>query len=188
MREKAVAAILVAAFAAGCSTQTGSTGSVQNSSGSALPNGSPGSSSSNSSSSGNVVVPLGTSIHITGPNNLSADVTVFKVDYFQQGQGGAAAPSANGQFAVGDVGIKVTSGRYDFNPFYFLYQAQGGTTYDMTAGNAVPAAFDPTLQAGTLGPGQDTRGLVTFDVPKGQGRDIQVTDPFGAVVGQWKLS
>jgi hypothetical protein len=180
LRGIGVIATIAAISLAGCSVQTGSPGSKQS-----------GNSSSSSQSSGSskssTVVPLGTSIHVTGDGGLSSDVTIQSVNYHTSGTGDIAQPPANGQYAVADVLIVVHSGQYAFNPLYFKYQAQGSTTYDPLSGNASSAGFDPSLDSGTLNPGQTTRGFVTFDVPKGQGQDIQLTDPVGSVVGEWKL-
>jgi hypothetical protein len=172
----AVGAVLAMAMVAGCTTETGSPGSPS------------GNGSSSQSSGGSTVVPLGTSIHVTGDAGLSADVTVLRVGYHAKGHGEFAQAPANGQFAVADVRIVVHGGSYDFNSLYFKFQAVGDTTYDALGGNAISAGFDPTLDSGSLGSGQSTRGFITFDVPKGTGQDVQLTDQLGSVIGEWRLS
>jgi Domain of unknown function (DUF4352) len=180
MRKAAILAALLGLAIAGCSTQTGSTGTT------ATAGGSPTTSSSKGSSK-SVNVPIGTSIHVTGTDNLSADVTILKVDYFKQGKGEIAQSPQNGQYAVADASVKVTSGKYPFNTLYFKYQAQDGKTFDPFAGHATSAGFEPSLSAGELSGGQTTRGMVVFDVPIGKGQVIQLTDPLGSVIGQWTL-
>jgi hypothetical protein len=114
-----------------------------------------------------------------------AQVTLSSVsDYTQPASTYGEAP-ANGEYAVCDVSVTVTTGSYDVNSLNFLYQAPGGLTYDCFDGNASSAGFDPELQAVTLQAGQQTRGYVTFDVPAGTtGADVQLTWG-GDVVAQW---
>src|SRR5207245_127225 len=111
-------------------------------------------------------------------------VSVLHIRYSRHGQGALAQAPANGRYAVADVSIKVASGTYPFNVLYFNYQAQGGRTYSPFDGNGTTAGFEPSLSAGDLHAGQSSRGLVTFDVPRGPGQDIQLTDPLGSVVGE----
>lgn len=132
-------------------------------------------------------MPLGTSIHVTGAGGLDADVTIVRMDYHAKGRGEFAQAPEHGQFAVADVLVRVHAGSYDFNPLYFKYQAADATSFDALSGNAVSAGFDPSLDAGSLGASQSTRGFVTFDVPQGAGRDVQLTDQLGSVIGEWKL-
>jgi hypothetical protein len=127
---------------------------------------------------------------VSEPEAGSADVRVLNVAYYAHGkrsQFGTVAHPQKGRFAVADIEIAGVQGNYAYSPLDFKYQAGGGATYGAAAGGEL-FGFDPSLGAGTLQPRQRTRGLVVFDVPKGPGRDIQVTDPVGHVLGEWKLS
>lgn len=131
-------------------------------------------------------VALGAAVHVTDSSGGSAFVTVESVKFATAGSGPIAQPPKNGTFAIADVLIQDDAGAYNFNPLYVKYQEPDGTTSDAFSGNAITAGFDPTLSAGTLSPGQKTRGNVVFDV-KVKGGLIQVTDPLGSVVGQWTV-
>ena len=61
-----------------------------------------------------------------------------------------------------------------------------GNAYTAFDGNAMLSGYDPVLSAGTLHAGKSTRGNVIFDVPTPHG-GLQVTDPLGAVVGEWNV-
>ena len=114
-----------------------------------------------------------------------AQVTLFSVSDYTQPASTYGEPPANGEYAVCDISVQVTTGTWDVNPLFFLYQAPGGLTYDCFDGKASGAGFDPELQAVTLQAGQQTRGYVTFDVPSGTaGADVQFTDPLGEVLAQ----
>jgi hypothetical protein len=55
------------------------------------------------------------------------------------------------------------------------------------SGNAIMAGFDPGLSSGDLHAGQKTRGLLTFDAAAAAGGLLQLTDPLGSVLAQWKI-
>lgn len=130
---------------------------------------------------------VGQTLTITGNDALKASVTVLSVKGFTAPSDKAIGQlPANGSYQVADISIKVDSGQYNFNPLYFKYQAANGQTFDAFDGNAFMAGFEPMLDSGTLNSGQTTRGNVVFDVPAG-GKDIQIADPLGTVVGQWNL-
>lgn len=130
---------------------------------------------------------VGQAVAITGREGLAATVTVVTLTTFKAGPGAIAQPPKNGSFAVAYVLISATGGTYNFNPLYIKYQAEDGTTYGALDGNSAMAGFEPGLSAGTLTAGQKTRGKVAFDVPAGGHGLIQMTDPLGGVVAQWKF-
>jgi len=131
------------------------------------------------------VVAVGQPLVITGNGGLRANVTVRSVTQSTHPYGTTnSEPPANGAYAVADISISVKAGSYRFEPLYFIYQSADGRTYRAFGGNAWSATYS---SAGTLSSGQSNRYYVTFDVAS-PGRDIQVTDPLGTVVGRWNLS
>jgi hypothetical protein len=147
----------------------------------------PSSTGASSSAPRSDVASVGQTLSITGNDGLKATVTVVSLHgYTTPHDTTIGEAPANGSYQVADVSIKVNSGQYDFNPLYFKYQAANDQTYNAFDGHAMTAGFQPMLDAGTLNPGQTTRGYVVLDVPAG-GKDIQLTDPLGSVIGQWNL-
>jgi hypothetical protein len=133
------------------------------------------------------VATVGKPLQVKSESDGKAEVTVLSVTLKKAGKGEFADKPANGQFAVVDVQIKVTSGKFPINPFYLQYQTADSKTYDISAGNASGAGFDPELQSGDVPQGQSTRGVVVFDVPAGKGKQIQLTDELGSLIGVWEI-
>lgn len=135
---------------------------------------------------------IGKTLHVTSNaigNAVSAStafITVESVKFALSPTTDIGMGPKNGVYAVADVLIQVDSGQYSFNPLYVKYQEPDGTTYDMTSGSAMFAGFDPALGMASLSAGQKSRGNVAFDV-KTRGGLIQLTDPLGAVIGQWTV-
>lgn len=140
---------------------------------------------SRGSSASASVVSVGQPLTITESEGVKATVTVRSVTDHHAGTGALAQPPQNGEYVVANVTISDLSGQYDFNPLYFKYLVNGNA-YDISAGNAATAGFDPSLDAGTLNPGQSTGGNVVFDVPQGRA-EIQITDQLGTVLGGWRV-
>jgi hypothetical protein len=138
---------------------------------------------------GSSVAKVGQSITVTGNGNLKAVVRLASARVHGAPKDASiGSPPANGEYVVADVTISDVSGQYDFNPLYFNYVTATSHSFTSLDGNAAMAGFDPSLSAGTLSAGDRTGGFVTFDVPKGAGAEIQLTDPLGSVIGTWKLS
>lgn len=129
---------------------------------------------------------IGAALHVTDSSNASAFVTVESVKYSMEAIAAIGQGPKNGVYAIADVLVQDDAGTYNYNPLYVKYQEPDGTTYDFGSGNAAFAGFDPSLGSGSLSAGQKTRGNVAFDV-KTKGGLIQVTDPLGAVLGQWTV-
>jgi hypothetical protein len=130
---------------------------------------------------------VGNPVHVTGKHNMSADITVLSVSHHSRGATDAVKAPTNGQYAVVDVRIQVRSGSYPFSSDYFEYQTQGGATYTPRDANPGSAGFVPQLYSGTLSAGQTVDGLITFDVPVGPARDIQLHDPVASITAQWNV-
>jgi hypothetical protein len=90
-----------------------------------------------------------------------------------------------GQFVVVDVAITCKAGKYDANPYSFKFVGPDGAVSDP----ALPIV-KPDLGVAELTAGQNTKGAVTFDVPKGaeKGGKIVLKDPLSQNdAGFWAL-
>ena len=132
-------------------------------------------------------VKVGVAQQVKGQFGGKAEATVLKVTTAKKGKGDIAEAPANGQYAVVDVQIKVTGGKFTVNPLYVQYQGADGKTYQSGEGNAGTAGFEPGLPANELPAGQSTRGLVVFDVPEGKGKQVQLTDEMGSLIAAWQI-
>lgn len=133
-----------------------------------------------------VTVRLGHAVTVTSDSG-TATLTVLSVRYHQGGAPPISASPINGRFAVADVLVKVSAGSYDYNEANIGYQTPDQRVYGFADGHAAIAGYGPGLNSGTLQAGQSVRGFVTFDVPNGPGQDVQVSDPGGSIVAQWRL-
>lgn len=119
-------------------------------------------------------------------NGASVTLSVLSIRYHRGALSALGPPPQNGQYAGADVLIKVTAGQFTYNASYVRYQAADERLYMFGGGNASVASYGPELTFGTLAAGQSARGFVTFDVPAGAGQDVQILDPLGDVLGEWK--
>jgi hypothetical protein len=130
---------------------------------------------------------VGEALTIETVSGAKAKVSIVSVKLSNEGKGEYADKPANGQFAVVDVEIAVTAGTYAVNPLYLRYQTTDNKTYESGAGNAFNAGFEPALASGDLPPGQSVRGVVVFDVPASKGKQIQIMDEVGSLIGVWAI-
>lgn len=145
----------------------------------------PGSGSTTSSPSASTQAKIGQPLTITDDTGASAQATVVSVVSKSTGTGDFAESPANGQYAVITIQVKGLKGSFDVNPLDVQYQAANGNTYDMTAGNAVTAGYDPELPTGPVAVGASVGGVVVVDAPAGAPKEIKLTDGLGAVLGTW---
>jgi hypothetical protein len=134
-----------------------------------------------------ITAKVGAALQLKSQTGAKAEATVLGVTLAKKGKGDIAEPSANGQYAVIDVQFKSLSGQFAVNPLYMRYQSTDGKSYECDGGNAPTAGFEPELPIGDLPAGQSSRGLVAFDVPTGKGKQVQVTDELGTVIGAWTI-
>lgn len=137
-------------------------------------------------SSGASMTTVGQPVTATG-GGATVTLTVLSVRYHTRSPGQFDVAPVNGRYAVADVRVSVSAGSYDYNEASFGYQTPDARVYGFADGHAAVAGFGPGLNSGTLGAGQSKRGFVTFDVPRGPGQDVQVTDPGGSILAEWKL-
>jgi hypothetical protein len=187
MRKSIAVLALLLATVAGCgagSTTTGGSGPT------GKPSAQSGNAQSGNAQSGNPakgnVNRVGQQLRVKSKSG-SADVTVLSATANAKGKGDIAEKPANGQYVVVDIQIKSIDQGFEVNPLYVRYQAGDGKTFDTSAGNATTAGFEPVLALGSVPAGQSVRGVVVFDVPAGKGKQVQLTDELGGVIGIWEL-
>ncbi|MGN6609945.1 MAG: DUF4352 domain-containing protein [Jatrophihabitans sp.] len=83
------------------------------------------------------------------------------------------------------VGYEVTivgaSGKFDVNPTFFSAQNAAGDTYQTALGD-----YDGELTDTTLTAGRRIRGLIAFNVPRGQKiASVSLNDPLGSPLHTW---
>lgn len=124
--------------------------------------------------------PLGESAHITDDDGLDELAIVYEVRPFTSDN--QFIQPEKGAFLTAEVHQRVSAGSTPYNLLYWRLQGPDGTTYDATN------AADPSYGAGDLSAGQQTRGLVTFDVPRATAHGLIIlTDPLGSQVSSWRF-
>ncbi len=115
-----------------------------------------------------------------------AKVTVYSYSSPVQSNNEFSKPEAGTQFAAIDVEGCAGSQSGDensLNPYYFSLQMPDNTRMRPTASVAEPA-----LPLTNLLPGGCVRGLVTFQVPQGQGPShVHFEQPFPKEVAEWSI-
>jgi hypothetical protein len=128
---------------------------------------------------------IGQPLTVTDPTGASAQATVVSVVSKSTGTGDLAEAPANGQYAVITIQFKGIKGSFAVDPLDVQYQAANGNTYDITAGNAVTAGYNPQLPTGSVAAGASSGGVVVVDTPAGAPKEIKLTDALGSVLGTW---
>lgn len=128
---------------------------------------------------------IGSPATITQDEKDAARVTIGKPTRKAKDPSDFGDKSKNGNFLIFPIVVKaIGSDTFDINPFDFYVRDAEGNKFDYGDG-AMYLSADNTLNATTLNPGEQVKGVLVFDA--GKATNEVVYAPMGQSLGFWKF-